>query len=141
MKLKKKQAAGIKAGFTLIELMIVLIILGLLTALVTPQFLGKAEKAKRQTAKMQIEYLSNAVKDYYLDVGQYPQQLKDLVENPGEEKWDGPYLDPPKIPEDPWGEEYVYEYPGTHGQFDLYSWGSDRAPGGEDNNADIVSWE
>jgi len=131
----------LKSDFTLIELMIVLIILGLLTALVTPEFLGKAEKAKRQAAKVQIQYLSDTVKSFYLDTGQYPKRLEALVEDPGLEKWDGPYLDPPKIPKDPWGEEYVYEYPGQHGKFDIKSFGADRAPGGEDEAEDIVSWE
>ena len=130
-----------KSDFTLIELMIVLIILGLLTALVTPRFLGKAEKAKRQAAKVQIKYLSDTVKDFYLDTGRYPKRLESLVEDPGLEKWSGPYLDPPKIPEDPWGEDYIYEYPGQHGKFDIKSLGADRAPGGEDGAADIVSWE
>ncbi len=127
--------------FTLMELMIVLVILGLLMALVTPQFIGKAEKAKVKTARMQIEYLGNALNDYYLDVGEYPSDLNALINDPGNEKWAGPYLEPPRIPKDPWDEDYHYRYPGDHGRFDLYSYGADKAPGGEDADSDIVSWE
>lgn len=134
-------AVGKRRRFTLMELMIVLVILGLLMALVTPQFIGKAEQAKRSTARMQIEFLGNALNDYYLDVGEYPSSLQALITNPGSDRWAGPYLDPPRIPKDPWDEDYHYRYPGEHGRFDIFSYGANRAPGGEGPAADIVSWE
>ena len=130
-----------RTSFTLIELMIVLVILGLLGAIVGPQFLGKVEKAERQSAKTQIDLLSSSVKDYYLDVNEYPPNLKALVKNPGNEKWDGPYLDPPKLPEDPWDEPYKYKkdvtVQGRHLDFDIVSYGADNSPGGEGKNEDI----
>ncbi len=141
---KKKIIAGRVAGrrcFTLMELMIVLLIMGLLAALVTPAFIGKAEKAKAKTAQMQVKLLSNAVYDYYLDVDEYPDKLSDLVEKTGGEKWAGPYLDPPMLPTDPWGEPYHYRQPGEHGRFDIFSYGADKAPGGDGNNADITNWQ
>ena len=128
-------------AFTLIELMIVLIILVSLAALVTPAFLKKAEKAKYQGAQVQVKLLANAVNDFFLDVGEYPKGLNDLVQSPGGDRWDGPYLDPPQVPKDPWGEEYHYVCPGQHGKFDLSSYGADKAPGGEKYDADINSWE
>jgi len=127
--------------FSLIELMIVLVILGLLMALVTPRFIGQSEKAKHRTAEVQIEYLSDAVKEYYLDVGEYPSQLQDLVRDPGDDKWFGPYLEKTKVPKDPWEQDYHYNYPGQHGDFDIYSYGADKSAGGEGVNADIGNWE
>lgn len=130
-------------GFSLIELLIVMVILGLLASLVGPKMFGKLGKAKQGTAKAQIEMLGAALDAYRLDMGAYPPVgLGSLVENhSGSEKWDGPYLTKKKIPEDPWGEEYIYTFPGEHGEYDLYSYGADRQPGGEGENADIVSWE
>ncbi len=127
--------------FSLMELMIVLLILGMLAALITPNLMKKAEKAKHNSAKIQIKLLGNAVKDYYLDMDEYPDSLEQLVKDPGESKWTGPYLDPPQIPKDPWNEPYNYDYPGQHGTFDIYSYGADKAPGGDEFNADIGSWE
>ena len=128
--------------FSLIEIMVVLLIIGLLGALVAPKAINKLKKAKRQTAKVQIRLLANAAKDYYLDMDQFPDSLEDMVRNPGGEKWDGPYLEPAKIPNDPWDNEYHYEAPGQDGRdFDIVSYGADNAPGGEGDNADIVSWE
>lgn len=127
--------------FSLMELMIVLLIIGLLTAVVGPTFLKKADKAKYRTGQLQLKLVSNAIKDYYLDMDAYPDRLEDLVTNPGSNKWDGPYLDPPKVPVDPWGEPFQYNYPGQHGKFDLVSYGADKSPGGEKYNADINSWE
>ena len=126
--------------FTLMELMIVLVILGLVTALVAPNFMKKAEKAKVQSAEVQIRLLANAVKDYYLDMDEYPKELEHLVESPGSKKWDGPYLDPAQLPLDPWGEPYRYEFPGQHGRFDIYSYGADQNPGGDGYDADVTSW-
>jgi general secretion pathway protein G len=129
-----------KRRFTLIEMMIVLLILVMLTALVGPAVMGKLEKAKAQTAKTQIGLLKNAVRDYYMETNEYPKSLEELVRDSGVSGWNGPYLDPPVVPKDPWNNAYHYEYPGSHGTFDIYSYGKDGKPGGEKNNADITSW-
>jgi general secretion pathway protein G len=133
-----------QAGFTLLELLIVVIILGLLAALVGPRLFGTLDKAKRQVAKTQIELLSGALNQYRLDVGRYPgseQGLKALVAPPeGVERWNGPYLEK-GVPEDPWGHDYVYRSPGEHGEYDIISYGQDGEPGGEGEAADVTSWQ
>ena len=132
------------AGFTLIELMIVLFILGLLAALVAPRLMGRVGKAKQKTAQAQIQMLATALDLYHLDVGRYPTEeegLKSLYAKPESlPAWSGPYLDK-AMPKDPWGRDYVYKCPGEHGPYDLYSLGADGQPGGEGENADITNWE
>ena len=131
-------------GFTLIELMVVLVILGLLAALVAPKVLNRLGKSKQKIAKTQIEMLSSALDQFKLDTGRYPtteEGLEALIKNPGIEGWDGPYLKKRKIPKDPWGRPYIYRCPGEHGEFDLYSLGADGKPGGTGENADVTSWE
>lgn len=131
-------------GFTLMELLIVMVILGLLAALVGPKLFGKVGKAKIKTAKAQIALLETALDEFRLDVGRYPtteEGLKALVENPGIKGWDGPYLKKRKVPDDPWGNPYHYKCPGDHGEYDLYSLGRDGKPGGTGEDADITSWE
>ena len=127
--------------FSLIEIMIVVVIIGMILTLVGPDVVKKLKKARHGTAKNQIMLLSNAVDDYYLDISEYPGKLEDLVADPGNDKWDGPYLRPPKVPLDPWGEPFRYEHPGQHGDYDILSYGSDKAPGGESEAADINNWE
>lgn len=131
-------------GFTLIELMVVLFILGLLAALVAPRLMGRVGKAKQQTAATQIQMLSTALNLLYLDVGRYPttdEGLAALVKNPGSMPgWAGPYLDK-GVPKDPWGRDYIYKSPGDHGPFDLYSLGADGTEGGEGDNQDITNWK
>ena len=128
-------------GFTLVELLLVLVILALIGGLVLPNIIGKAEGAKIKAAGSQISRLSMAVESFYLDTGTTPDSLDDLVnESGGVEGWNGPYVKPSSL-KDPWGREYVYNYPGEHGDFDLYSLGADGQPGGEDRNADINSWD
>lgn len=95
--------------FNLIEIMIVVVIIGMILGMVGPNLMKSLDKAKHKTAANQITILGNAVKDYYLDMAKYPDKLEDLISGSGDEKWDGPYLDPAKIPQDPWGEEYTYE--------------------------------
>jgi general secretion pathway protein G len=133
------------AGFTLIELLVVLVILGLLAGLVGPQVLKYLSSASSDTARLQIENLSNAMEGYRIEVGRYPsteEGLEALVEAPpGATRWNGPYLKKSVIPKDPWGNEYNYRSPGEHGPFDIFSLGSDNAPGGEGESRDIVSWE
>jgi len=133
-------------GFTLIELLIVMVILGLLAALVGPRMFGKVDTSKQKAAKAQISLFETALDAYRLDMDTYPTEddggMEALRTKPedDEEKWDGPYL-AKEIPKDPWGHEYVYRYPGEHGDYDIISYGADGEPGGEDNNQDIVSWK
>jgi len=138
-----------QAGFTLIELMVVIFILGLLAAVAIPRFMGESDKAKVGTAKTQIVMLETALKMYKLDNGSYPtteQGLKALVEAPAvgnlPKNWrQGGYLEKGKVPKDPWKNEFVYICPGIHGDFDLSSLGADGEPGGEGFDADINNWE
>jgi general secretion pathway protein G len=131
-------------GFTLVEILIVVIIIGLLAALVGPKLFGKVSGAKLKAAKAQIELFGTALDTFRLDLGRYPtaeEGLKALREKPsGTESWQGPYL-PKEIPVDPWGRSYVYKSPGDHGDYDLLSYGLDGAEGGEGENQDIVSWK
>jgi general secretion pathway protein G len=138
---KRMDVGAIKGqkGFSLIELLIVIIILGLLYSIVGPKMFGKADKARIQTAKTQIELIAAAIDTYRLDMGTFPKSL-DLLRASDHPRWDGPYL-PKDIPLDPWGNAYVYRFPGEHGSYDITSYGQDSKPGGEGNDRDIVSWE
>jgi len=136
-------------GFTLIEIMIVIVILGILVWQIAPRIMGKPEEAKRLKAQLDIATLETALKLYRLDNGVYPsteQGLQALVEAPSvgvlPRKWrEGGYLEKGKVPLDPWEGEYIYLSPGLHGDFDLMSYGADGQPGGEDNYRDINNWE
>ena len=131
-------------GFSLIEIMIVMIIIGLLASLVGPKLFGQLGKAKQKTAKAQIEMLMTSLDAYRLDVGSYPSSqegLEALINNPGAEGWAGPYLAKGQLPEDPWKHPYVYQNPGQQGEVDIQSLGADNKPGGEGENADVNSWE
>jgi general secretion pathway protein G len=131
-------------GFTLIELMIVIAIIGLLTYMVAPRLIGVMGKAKPKIAAADIANLSTALDLFYLDVGRYPtneEGLRALFEKPGDlELWAGPYLKKGN-PKDPWGREYQYKSPGDHGTYDIWSYGADGQPGGEGENQDITSWK
>lgn len=124
------------SGFTMIELLIVIVILGLLASLVAPKFFGQLGDAERGVAKAQMNAFETALDTYRLDVGSYPDSLEKLRK--GEHaRWDGPYL-PKDIPLDPWGNPYVYKTPGEEGNpYSLMSYGADGKPGGTDNNEDI----
>jgi general secretion pathway protein G len=132
------------AGFTLIELIVVVAIIGLLAGLVVPQFIKQEEKATAKAVKAQIELLGTALDTFRLDVGRYPNSqegLQALNQRPGGvDRWDGPYLKK-ELPSDPWGKPYIYKSPGDHGPYDILSYGADGVPGGQDNNRDISSWE
>jgi len=132
-----------KAGFTLLELLVVLVILGLLVGYVAPRFFGQVGKSEVKVAKAQIKALEDALDQYRLDVGSYPtseQGLAALNTQPtGEARWQGPYLKK-AVPNDPWGNPYLYRVPGEHGELDLTSLGKDGQPGGAGEAADINNW-
>ncbi|CAB5151177.1 General secretion pathway protein G [Olavius algarvensis associated proteobacterium Delta 3] len=136
-------------GFTLIEIMVVIVILGILAGLIVPRIMGRPEEAKRTKARMQIESLETAVKLFKLDNGFYPtteQGLEALVEQPESgripKSWrKGGYLEKGSVPKDPWGNEFVYISPGVNDDYDIISYGSDGSAGGEENDKDITSWE
>jgi general secretion pathway protein G len=142
---KRKNYWRCERGFTLIELMVVMIILGLLAALVVPKMFGRIGEAKQKAAYAQIQLFGTALDSFRLDVGRYPttaEGLEALIKPPaGVEGWNGPYLKKSEIPLDPWNRPYHYESPGKHGDYDLYSYGADNAEGGEGENRDIVSWK
>lgn len=134
----------LEAGFTLLELLVVLVILVLIAGLVAPRVIGYLGSSKTKTAKVQISALQSAIELYKLDTDQYPsteQGLSALIKKPDNaENWNGPYLKRSAIPKDPWGNGYHYKHPGTHGDFDIYSLGSDNKEGGDGDKQDIVSW-
>ncbi len=134
-------------GFTLIEVLIVVVILGIMATIIVPRIMGRPEEARRTKAIVDIKAIETALNLYKIDNGGYPsteQGLNALVEKPssGEipPRWkDGGYL--PKLPKDPWGNQYIYLSPGAQGEFDLMSYASDGEKGGEGKYADINSWE
>jgi general secretion pathway protein G len=140
MKKKCDRKAG---GFTLIELVVVILIIGLLAGLVAPQVMKQFSKATQSTAKEQIANFETALDAFRLDVSRYPtteEGLKALNEKPsGAEGWAGPYLKK-VIPLDPWGKPYFYKCPGDHGEYDLWSYGRDKAEGGTGEDQDVTSW-
>jgi general secretion pathway protein G len=142
---EKRKYSRCQRGITLIELMVVMVILGLLAALVAPRMFGKVGQAKRKAAYTQIELFGTALDAFRLDVGRYPttsEGLEALLKSPsGEDTWLGPYLKKEEIPKDPWREPYRYDSPGSHGDYDLFSYGADKASGGDGENKDIVSWK
>ena len=129
-------------AFTLIELLAVIAILGLIATFAVPQVLKWVSGARSDSARIQIANLGINIDLYRLDVGSYPPTLEALIEKPsGVDRWDGPYLKKKIIPKDPWGNDYVYRYPGNNGDYDLISLGADNTEGGEGERKDIVSWE
>lgn len=130
-------------GFTLLELLVVMVIIGLLAAYVGPKYFSQIGKSEVKTAKAQIVGLEKALDQYRLDTGHYPTTEQGLAalqtKPPDENKWDGPYLTK-AVPPDPWGNPYVYKCPGDHGEFDLISYGRDGRPGGDGADADITNW-
>ena len=138
-----------REGFTLIEIMVVIVILAMLAAIVGPKLMGRTDDAKITDARVQIKNIETALKLYKLDTGSYPsteQGLGALVAKPTvgvipNSYKDGGYLESKKMPKDPWGNDYLYVSPGEHGDYDLFSYGADGAKGGEGKNADITSWD
>jgi general secretion pathway protein G len=131
-------------GFTLLELLVVMVIIGLLVGYVAPMYFKQVGKSEVKVARAQIESFGKALDQYRLDAGHYPtteQGLQALVVKPADEaRWDGPYLKK-GVPTDPWGTAYIYKRPGTKGEYDIISLGKDGAPGGTGEDADIGSWE
>lgn len=132
-----------ESGFTLLELLVVIVIIGLLAGYVAPRYFAQVGKSEIKVAQAQIDGLGKALDQYRLDVGRYPateQGLAALMARPANEaKWDGPYLKK-AVPTDPWGKPYNYRFPGEHGDYDIYSYGKDGQPGGTGENADLGNW-
>ncbi len=132
-------------GFTLLELLIVMIIIGLLAALIGPKMIGRVGESRQTVAKQQVEGFSSALEMYKLDTAKYPAQeqgLEALVSQPqGVVNWKGPYLKKKFVPKDPWGNNYIYTCPGQNGDYDIVSYGADGNAGGEGEDKDVLSWE
>lgn len=139
-----KQSISSRAhGFTLLELLVVMVIIGLLAGYVGPKYFAQIGKSEVKAARAQIDALEKALETYRLDTGHYPgteQGLNALMTQPAiEPKWQGPYLKK-AVPPDPWGKPYIYKQPGEHGEFDLFTYGKDGQPGGSGDAVDITNW-
>ena|SRR5436853_6746291 len=130
-------------GFTLLELLVVMVIIGLLASFVGPRYFSQVGKSEIKAARAQIDALEKALDQYRLDTGHYPAPDHGLgaliTRPPNEPKWDGPYLRK-AVPQDPWGNPYVYRIPGQHSDYDLVSYGKDGQPGGNGEASDITNW-
>ncbi len=130
-------------GFTLVELLVVLIILGLIASIAGPNVMRYLGSSKSKTAKLQIKELESSLELFYLDTGRYPSSstgLQELIKNEASLiGWNGPYFKLTKVPDDPWGYAYLYRIPGEHGSFDLISLGADNQPGGDGDDKDITN--
>jgi len=135
--------SGANKGFTLLELLVVMVIIGLLAGYVGPKYFAQIGKSEIKMTQAQISALDKALQQYRLDVGHYPtteQGLAALMTKPaGEQRWDGPYMQK-DVPLDPWDFPYVFKSPGEHGDYDLLSMGKDGQPGGDGDAADITNW-
>lgn len=140
---KKSSLAPFRKGFTLLELLVVMVIIGLLAGYVAPRYFAQVGKSEVKVARAQIDAFDKALEAYRLDVGRYPtteQGLAALMSAPaGVAKWQGPYLKK-AVPLDPWSKPYLYKQPGDHGDFDILSYGRDGKSGGQDEDADIGNW-
>jgi general secretion pathway protein G len=134
-----------EAGFTLVELLVVMVILVLLASLVAPRVMGYLGGSRSKAAKVQIENLATTLELFKLDTGRYPtasEGLAALVQAPpGVRNWNGPYLKKSQVPLDPWSQAYHYRQPGQKAEFDIYSLGADNRAGGTGENQDVTSWE
>src|ERR1700676_2987654 len=136
---------GDQSGFTLVEMLVVITIIGLIMALVGPRVLNYLAESKVKAARIQVESFGSSLDLFYLDNGRYPsasEGLAALAQRPGGiDSWNGPYLRSGAVPNDPWGHPYVYRSPGEHGAYDIVSFGSDGQEGGAGTAADIESWK
>lgn len=143
LKMRKHLISRRSHGFTLLELLVVMVIIGLLAGYVGPKYFSQVGKSEVKAAMAQINALEKALDTYRLDTGHYPSTelgLNALMTQPASEpKWQGPYLKK-AIPPDPWGKPYIYKQPGERGEFDLYSYGKDGQPGGSGDAVDITNW-
>jgi general secretion pathway protein G len=140
-----RMRGGSEAGFTLVEILVVITIIGLIMALVGPRVVNYLAESKVKAARIQVESFSSALDLFYLDAGRYPstsEGLTALAQRPGSTTaWNGPYLRGGLVPNDPWGHPYVYRSPGQHGAYDIVSYGADGQEGGTGTSGDIVSWQ
>ncbi|MBI1912586.1 MAG: type II secretion system major pseudopilin GspG [Deltaproteobacteria bacterium] len=139
----KKALYADESGFTLVELIVVVIIIGLLAALVVPKLMGKVDQSKVKAAQAQIELFGAALDQFRLDTGRYPttsEGLESLRNASGIENWSGPYLKK-EIPNDPWNHQFIYKSPGERDDYEIISYGSDGSAGGDGDKQDIVSWK
>ena len=140
----RRRMRGGEAGFTLVEILVVITIIGLIMALVGPRVLNYLAESKVKAARIQVESFASSLDLFYLDAGRYPTTSEGLValtQRPGGiDAWNGPYLRTGLVPNDPWGHAYVYRSPGEHGAYDIISFGSDGQQGGAGTAADIESW-
>lgn len=132
---QKQIKAGNQQGFTLIEILIVVVIIGLIASLVAPNLIGRFERSQEEIAKTQLEMLSSGILAFKVDVGRYPAALTELIAS-DDANWRGPYLSKQTVPQDPWKQDFQYTFPGEHGPFDLYSLG----PDGTLNEKSAKSW-
>jgi len=130
-----KRRASKEAGFTLIEILIVVVIIGLIASLIAPNLIGRFERSQSEIAKTQVEMLSSGILAFKMDVGRYPETLEELVKST-DTKWRGPYLSKQTVPKDPWNQDYQYKAPGERGAFDLYSLG----PNGKLDEQSAKNW-
>src|SRR6266511_5981244 len=132
-------------GMTLIEILVVLVLLAVIMSVVAGNYLGRGEKAKADAAKIEIGQISQTLDLYKLEVGRYPtsqEGLQALIAPPaGVSNWNGPYWKKATVPKDPWGNDYVYVFPGQHGAYDIMSYGADGKEGGDGADKDVASWD
>jgi general secretion pathway protein G len=143
--MKRKQARPQQRGFTMIELLVALVILGLMASVAGPKVYDYLTKGRTRAAKLQVQEFGPSLDLFKLEVGRYPttqEGLQALVQQPpGVTGWNGPYLRTPSVPKDPWEHDYHYTSPGQHGPYDLSSWGGDNQEGGDSENKDVNSWD
>ncbi|WP_432800077.1 type II secretion system major pseudopilin GspG [Poriferisphaera sp. WC338] len=142
MKRLGRQSNNQRHAFTLIEILVVVVLIGVLVALVVPQLFGKKGKAQRAVAAQKLKAIESSISMFQLSYDRFPTSLDELVNRPTdieEDKWESPTLKAKEL-KDPWGNDYVYVFPGTHGTFDLYSYAADGQEGGEGDAEDVVNW-